>query len=329
MRRNDVGLTTPARPLNTYFKICCNFRQNKPFTNIVVSIGMNAFTIKDIENLSGVKAHTIRIWEQRYNFLKPQRTQTNIRYYSNEELKTILNIALLNKYGFKISHINKMDSAEINRKLFSLSHHYAQQERIINELISHMVDLDIDLFEELLNGQIEEKGIDKVINDTVFPFLEKIGILWVTNNINAAQEHLVTNIIRQKFLVGIETAVSQIKSEKLALLFLPEGEFHELGLLYVFYLLKNRGVKVLYLGADVPLVDLEFIVKAKKPDYLYTHLTSLAVNFNTERLLNNLHSKITDVPILISGPFTVSYKKAIPSNIHFKKSLEEVKEYIS
>src|SRR4051812_40045299 len=190
---------------------------------------MNAFTIKDIGNLSGVKAHTIRIWEQRYNFLKPQRTGTNIRYYSNDELKTILNIALLNKYGFKISHINKMNHDEINRKLISLSHQYAQQERIVNQLISYMVDLDVESFEELLDQQIEAKGIEKIINEIVFPFLEKIGILWVTNNINPAQEHLVTNIIRQKLLVGIETTVSQIKSEKIALLFLPEGEFHELG----------------------------------------------------------------------------------------------------
>jgi len=166
--------------------------------NIIVSIGMNAFTIKDIENLSGVKAHTIRIWEQRYNFLKPQRTGTNIRYYSNEELKTILNIALLNKYGFKISHINKMNYDEINQKLISLSHHYAQQERIVNQLISHMVDLDLEMFEELLDAEMSIHGIEKIINEIVFPFLEKIGILWLTNNINPAQEHLVTYIIRQK-----------------------------------------------------------------------------------------------------------------------------------
>lgn len=290
---------------------------------------MNAFTIKDVENLSGVKAHTIRIWEQRYNFLKPQRTDTNIRYYSNDELKTILNIALLNKYGFKISHINKMDFSEINQKLISLSYQYAQQEWVINQLISFMIDLDLDLFEELLNKQIEAKGIEKLINEIIFPFLEKIGILWLTNNINPAQEHLVTNIIRQKLLVGIENSVSQIKSEKVALLFLPEGEFHELGLLYVYYLLKSRGVKVLYLGADVPLSDLDFITKAKKPDYLYTHLTSLSANFNIERFLNNLHSKTNDIPVLISGAFAVTYKKNIPPNFHLKKSLNEVKDYIS
>ncbi|MGI8638265.1 MAG: MerR family transcriptional regulator [Segetibacter sp.] len=290
---------------------------------------MNAFTIKDLENLSGVKAHTIRIWEHRYNFLKPQRTDTNIRYYSNDELKTVLNIALLNKYGFKISHINKMNQTEINQKLIALSRQYAQQEWIVNQLISYMVDLDLDFFEQILANEIEAKGVEKTINEIIFPFLEKIGILWLTDNINPAQEHLVTNIIRQKILVGIETCVSQIKSEKVALLFLPEGEFHELGLLYVYYLLKSRGVKVLYLGADVPLIDVDFIVKAKKPDYAYTHLTSLTLNFNIERFLNNLHTKLHDIPVIISGQFTANYKKNIPSNFHFKKSLAEVKEFIS
>src|SRR6187200_1854278 len=122
---------------------------------------MNAFTIKDIENLSGIKAHTIRIWEQRYSFLNPQRTGTNIRFYTNEELKTVLNIALLNKYGYKISHIDKMKPDELRDKLFSLSHIQAQQERMINELIQFMIDLDMDKFEELLNSHITSRGIDK------------------------------------------------------------------------------------------------------------------------------------------------------------------------
>jgi len=289
---------------------------------------MNAFTIKDIENLSGVKAHTIRIWEQRYNFLKPNRTETNIRYYTNEELKIILNISLLNKFGFKISHINKMNASEINKKLYSLSHQQAQHDLIVNELISYMADLDIDMFEELLDRQIQEKGIDVIISQILFPFLERIGILWVTNSINPAQERLVTNIIRQKIIAGLETVASNIKSNKVALLFLPENEFHELGLLYVYYLLKINGVRVLYLGANIPLEDLDFVVKAKKPNYLYTHLTAVASHFNIEKIMYNMYSKITHVPVIISGPVTVNYKKSVPPDFHLKKSLHEVKEFI-
>ena len=132
---------------------------------------MNAFTIKDLENLSGIKAHTIRIWEQRYTFLNPQRTETNIRYYSGDELKTVLNIALLNKYGFKISHIDKMSTAEMREKTLSLNHAQAQIERMVNELISCMVDMKLDEFEMLLDGYIKSKGIEKTIPQIICPFL--------------------------------------------------------------------------------------------------------------------------------------------------------------
>src|SRR5215831_6791661 len=161
---------------------------------------MNAFTIKDLENLSGIKAHTIRVWEQRYSFLKPKRTETNIRYYTNDELKTVLNIALLNKYGYKISQIDKMSEREVREKIISLDNTDAQQERLINELVKNMVDLEPDRFEDVLDHYIRARGIDKAISYLIFPFLDKIGILWLADNINPAQEHLVTNIIRQKLI---------------------------------------------------------------------------------------------------------------------------------
>jgi MerR family transcriptional regulator, light-induced transcriptional regulator len=290
---------------------------------------MNAFTIKDLENLSGVKAHTIRIWEQRYSFIKPQRTDTNIRYYSNEELKTILNISLLNKYGYKISHIDKMHPEEIRDKIISLSNVQAQQERIVNEMIRYMVDLDIDKFETLLDNYIIARGVDKTITQIIFPFLERIGILWLTNHINPAQEHLVTNVIRQKLIAGIEGVFTHIQVNKSVLLFLPEGEHHELGLLYMYYLLKSRGVKTLYLGANVPVKDIEFVSKLKKPDYLYTHLTSVGSNFNFEKFLHQVEIRLTDFPLVISGQLTQHYKKKVPSKVNFKHSLQEVIEYVA
>jgi MerR family transcriptional regulator, light-induced transcriptional regulator len=290
---------------------------------------MNAFTIKDLENLSGIKAHTIRIWEQRYELIKPQRTQTNIRYYTNEELKKILNISLLNKYGYKISHINKMSALEIQDKIISLSNVQAQQERIVNDMIQCMVDMDIDEFEEVLDTFISARGFDKAITQVIFPFLERIGILWLANHINPAQEHLVTNIIRQKLIAGIETAFTHITSNKLVLLFLPEGEHHELGLLYICYLLKIRGIKTLYLGADVPASDIEFVSKLKKPDYLYTHLTSATGNFNFEKFLNQIQSRLENFPLVISGQLTASYKKQLPPKVSFKTSLQEVIDSIS
>jgi len=290
---------------------------------------MNAFTIKDIENLTGIKAHTIRIWEQRYKFLKPRRTETNIRYYTNEELRVVLNIALLNKYGFKISHIDKMRNEEIKEKIISLTSTEAQQERIVHELIQHMIDLDMDKFEEVVDNYISARGIDKTITHILFNFLDKIGILWVTNHINPAQEHLVSNIIRQKLLVGIEGVYSLVQVKKTILLYLPEGEYHEMGLLYAYYLMKSRGIKTLYLGANVPVKDLEFVVKLKKPDYIFTHLTSVASNFNFDKFLQQLQVRLAGFPVVISGQMAQGYKKKTPADIFLKKSLPEVLEYIA
>ncbi len=290
---------------------------------------MNAFTIKDLENLSGIKAHTIRIWEQRYNFLKPQRTDTNIRYYSSDELKTVLNIALLNKYGFKISHIDRMQPEEIKAKILSLGDAKAIQERIVNELVQEMVDLNIEKLEKILANYISLRGIEKTVIHIIFPFLEKIGLLWVTGHINPAQEHLVTNVIRQKLIVAIETAITHLKVDKTVLLFLPEGEHHELGLLFMYYMLKNRGIQTIYLGANVPVKDVAYVARLKKPDIVFTHLTATSSNFNFEKFLNSINTQFNDIQVVISGQLTHSYTKNIPNGIKFKKSLHEVMEYLT
>ncbi len=290
---------------------------------------MHSFTIKDLENLSGIKAHTIRIWEQRYQFLKPSRTDTNIRYYSSDELKKLLNIALLNKYGFKISHIDKMREEELREKIMSLTGAEALQERIVNELIQSMIDLDIEKLEETIDRYISAKGIERTITQIIFPFLEKIGVLWVTNHINPGQEHLVTNVIRQKLIVGIDQVKSSLKVDKSILLFLPEGEHHEMGLLFLHYLLKSRGVNVIYLGANVPMNDVEYVLKLKQPDYLFSHLTAVSHKFNFDKFLAAATQKIDDVPLIISGQIAQSYQKKVPSSVKLKKSISEVMEFIS
>lgn len=290
---------------------------------------MHSFTIKDLENLSGIKAHTIRIWEQRYGFLKPERTDTNIRYYSNEELKKILNVALLNKYGFKISHIDKMNEMEIKEKILSLNQMEAQQERIVNDLIQSMVDIDIERLEIILDKYIAARGVEKAIIQIIFPFMEKIGILWLTNHINPAQEHLVTNVIRQKLIVGIDGIKSTLKVNKSVLLFLPEGEYHEMGLLFMNYLLKSRGVTTIYLGSNVPLKDVEYVLKLRNPDYLYSHLTTVGHNFNFDKFLTLITQKFSGTPIIISGQLTNTYQKKIHPPLNFKRSFAEVMEFVA
>lgn len=289
---------------------------------------MTSYTIKDLETISGIKAHTIRIWEQRYRFLQPKRTETNIRTYSGEELKTILNVSLLNKYGFKISHIDKMTTDQIEEKILSLNQMEAQRERTVNGLIKEMISLNMANFEKLLDLNIAQKGIDKTITEVIFNFLERVGILWVTNHINPAQEHLATNILRQKIIVGIEKLPSLLQYTKRVVLFMPEGEHHEIGLLYVHFLLKQRGIFVDYLGANVPTVDLKYLTEVKKVDYLYCHLTSPAKNFKVNKFFEGLQDVSSNIPIILSGQLIQIYKGAVAPNIHLKKSLAETIDFL-
>jgi MerR family transcriptional regulator, light-induced transcriptional regulator len=284
---------------------------------------MSSYTIKDLEKISGIKAHTIRIWEQRYNFLQPQRTETNIRSYSAEELKVILNVSLLNKYGFKISHIDKMSSEQMEEKIMALNQLDAQKERVVNALIKEMVGLNMVAFERQLDLYIGQKGIEKTINEIIFPYLERVGILWVTNHINPAQEHLATNIVRQKIILGIEKLTPLLNYTKRVVLFMPEGEYHELGLLYVHFLLKQKGIYVDYLGANVPMVDLKYLTEVRKIDYLYCHITSPARNFKLDKFFANLATIDPQTPIILSGQLIQEFKGKIATNIQLKRSLAE------
>jgi MerR family transcriptional regulator, light-induced transcriptional regulator len=286
------------------------------------------FTIKDIENLSGIKAHTIRIWEQRYTFLKPQRSHTNIRFYSGDELRIILNVALLNKHGYKISHISKMSRDAIFEHVHSLVDWEAKTGIVVNQLLDCMIEFNVDAFENFLDNFIAASGIEKAILQVIYPFLEKVGALWLTNHINPAQERLVSNVIRQKIIVGIDCLSRKKTSAITVCLFLPEGEYHEISLLFVFFLLKKKGIRVIYLGTNIPFEELKNVVAVKKPDYLYTHLTTAGPSFNFDKFLSTLHKDFNNVPAIISGRLTSAYEKKIPQKISFKKSLTEVKDFI-
>jgi len=289
---------------------------------------MSSYSIKDLEQVTGIKAHTIRIWEQRYHFLQPSRTETNIRSYSSEELKTILNVSLLNKYGFKISHIDKMSPDQIEEKILSLNQLDAIKERVVNVLIKEMVSLNMSAFEKQLDIYIGQKGVDKTITEILFPFLERVGILWMTNHINPAQEHLATNLLRQKIILGIERLPAVSAQNKNVILFMPEGEYHEVGLLFVYFLLKQEGIYVNYLGANVPMRDLVYLTTVKKPNYVFCHLTSPSKVFKLDRFITQIGQVSTTNPVMLSGLFMKDYKGKLPENITVKKSLAEVVQLI-
>lgn len=288
---------------------------------------MNVFTIKDLETLSGIKAHTIRIWEQRYNFLKPQRSDTNIRYYSNEELKSFLNVALLNKQGVRISKIDKMTPEEIQQQVLSFPTEEAFENRQLNALINAMIDLDYRLFESTLNEVIRKQGLDKSIRNVIFPFLERIGILWMTSNITVAQEHLVSQLIRQKLVTGIDQLPLPDPGKPPVLIFLPEGEYHEIGVLYVQYLLKSSETPVINLGTDLPVADLASFIKAGNPGKIFTHITFLpSGKLGIENFLEDFKTLLPDRTLVISGHIPGEILEGLPKNIRFKRSLDAVLE---
>ena len=287
------------------------------------------FTIKELETLSGVKAHTIRIWEQRYNFLKPSRTATNIRTYSNEELKTLLTVALLNKHGYKISKIDTMQPELRHKEVLGLPIQEAQDELLVNELISCMIDLDTRKFELLLNDCIVKIGIEKTIKTIVFAFLEKIGILWQTGRINPAHEHIVSNIIRQKLVTAIEMLPYPQQEKPLMLLLLPEDEHHELGLLFVNYLIKRKGLPLIYLGANVPLKDAQYVIRLKSPQIIYIHLSSSPSKNSFQKFIQGLSAADPKVNVVLSGHVTESLKKSTNSSVILLQTLSQVITYIS
>jgi MerR family transcriptional regulator, light-induced transcriptional regulator len=289
---------------------------------------MNRFSIKDIENLTGVRAHTIRIWEQRYGILQPKRTPTNIRYYDAEDLKIALRIALLNDFGYKISRINKMSEAEMNALIQKINDKDFQLQVLTNQLLEATLNMDIDLFEQLLNKYIRKNGIERTTEELIFLFLEKIGVMWITDRLFPAQEHLVSNVIYRKLSLAIDNLpVKSPDAHPTVLLFLPEGEGHDLGLLYVYFLLLKYGKNPLYLGPNSPLTEVQQVVTVKKPAFFYLHLTSVTEEFDGNRYLQRLSSLFPDVTVLISGNMIRRRKfAAVNDKMKFFYSLNEVKE---
>lgn len=235
---------------------------------------MGKYSIKELEQLSGIKAHTIRIWEKRYSLIAPRRTDTNIRFYSDDDLKKIINVSLLNSNGFKISKIAAMSTDEISQKVIELSDTKNDYSIHINQLVTSMVHLDEEKFETALSGFFLRYNFEQTMTEIVYPFLEKTGVLWQTRNISPAQEHFISNLIRQKVIVGIDGLPLQSDSRKSALLFLPENELHEIGLLFSHYLLRKSGFRTIYLGQAVPHSDLKRVYETYHPDILVTALTT-------------------------------------------------------
>ncbi len=276
---------------------------------------MATYSIKDLERLSGIKAHTIRIWEKRYNLVTPKRTETNIRFYDDEDIRKILNIAFLNKHGYRISQIAQLDDNEIISKITDISEEDNDSDSLIDNLVISMIELDERKFDKILSTAILKSGFEKTVLDTIYPFFQKIGVLWQTGAINPAQEHFISNLVRQKLIVAIDGVLEEnIPDSKRFILFLPEGELHEIGLLFYFYLLKKRGHSVIYLGQSVPFEDLATVIEIRPCDYLLTSFSSNISNLDAVAYLERLSTKYAEQHILFSTFDQENLFSSLPPN---------------
>ena len=274
------------------------------------------YFIKDIENITGIKAYTLRIWEQRYGMLVPKRTETNIRYYEEDDLKYMMNIAILNANGIKISRIAQMDRDEVQRKTLSISENNSGQQSQISTLTSAMFDFDEREFNKTLSINILQLGMEQTTTQIIFPFLQHLGVMWLSGTIHIAHEHFITNLIKQRIFVAIDQLnIIPNANAKKFLLFLPNGENHELSLLLASYLLRANGKNVLYLGTSTPLEDLNKIHKLHNPDYVFCALTNPNSNIPVQVYLNTLSRSWPNTQILVTGSQVVKRRDLkIPEN---------------
>jgi len=291
---------------------------------------MIRYSINDLEKITGIKAHTIRIWEKRYNVVNPERTGTNIRFYNDEDLKKLLNISTLNKHGFKISEIVKMGTNQMCEKIIEISNTSGDYESYINNLIVSMIEIDEDKFEKVLSSAIIKMGFEKTITHIIYAFLEKVGILWQVGTINPAQEHFITNLIRQKLIIAIDGQENTPKVDaKTFLLFLPENELHELGLLFYTYIIKKSGHRVIYLGQSVPLKDILEVIKIRKADYIITYFVAALEAKNIPEYLNTISNGFEHKDIFIAGYQVSQITEKLPDNIKLIQDAEEFKSYLN
>lgn len=290
---------------------------------------MAVYSIRDLEKLSGIKAHTIRIWEQRYGVIAPKRTNTNIRYYQDEDLKFLLNVALLNKNGFKISKISKMSRREVAEKVAAIAEINFDYDTQLDALTISMIEMDEQKFDRIISTNIQQMGFERTMLEVIYPFLDKLGVLWLTGSINPVQENFISYLIRQKIIVAIDKEpVAQGRQVRKFIIYLPEGEKQELTLLFMHYILKSRHNQVLYLGQDISLADLRDACKIHKPDFIFTMISETFAKEPVQRYADKLSESFPDCQILLSGYQVVAQKVNPAHNVRILRSLDHALDFL-
>ena len=279
---------------------------------------MAVYKIKDIEVLTGIKAHTIRIWEKRYGILVPTRSETQIRTYSDKELAYLLNISLLNKSGHKISKIAKLENEEISKLVWDLK--YNSSDNSDDKLILALVELDESLFRDTLAILIKEHGLELTFTNYIIPFLDRIGIMWLIGTINPAQEHFITNLIRQKVIGEIDKLPIPDPKKDSIMLYLPEHEWHELSLLFYQFILRKKDINTIYLGQSLPYDSLMECIEKLKPKALMTSLLSSVDENFIENYFKNIEKDTNAIPVFAGGAQVMNFEQKLPKTVKVIKS---------
>lgn len=251
-----------------------------------------------VVSLTGINSHTLRKWESRYDFLVPERTDTNIRFYTDAQLKKLLNISILRSQGVRLSAIGKMTDKEIH-KMVADALIESDQDAEVKALVLSMINLDEQEFDNIIKSQILKNGILTTFTEVIYPFLHKVGVLWGINKIMPAQEHFVSNLIRQKICSAIDLLPIPPKDAPKIIMFLAEGENHEIGLLLAHFIAKQLGWRVYYLGQNVPYDNVKTMAELVNPNYLLTFFIT-ATPLMVEDKVFRLSSEIK-TPLLFSG----------------------------
>ncbi len=260
-----------------------------------MSLVKKTFSIKDLENLSGVKAHTIRIWEKRYNLLSPERTQTNIRLYSLLSLQKLLNITLLYENGLKISKIAQLKNEEIPLKVREIIDEKSIKNNMMNAFKLSMINFDQSLFYNTYNKLVVDLSFREIFKEYFIPLLQELGYLWQSNTISTTHEHFITNLVKQKVYTNTEKVHrSEYVNNKSFVLFLPENEIHELGILYLNYELNLRGYKSIFLGQSVPIENLEPLIASNEFVEFIAYVTVEPSKEKIDKYLQKFKKKILD-----------------------------------
>jgi DNA-binding transcriptional MerR regulator len=293
--------------------------------------GLNQYSIRDLEIYSGIKAHTIRIWEKRYQLLEPERTDTNIRLYDDDQLRKLLNTVTLLENGWKISRISELSDDDLMRETqqFLDTEIGSNYTAYINALVQHMLDFDEFNFNDVLSRAIGRIGLRECMVGIVYPFLVKVGMLWRTKETTPAEEHFASNIIKTKLFAALNQQLDKRLMGSSFMLFLPQDENHEIGLLLASYLLRLEKRRVIYLGQDVPLPSLEQAYRTCKPQFLLTFIFSIRSQEEIVDYLTTLSQHFKESKILVSG-YTDPLESAVDLvNLKFLHHIEDLKKYTS